>query len=191
MACGKRRPINYGPRPCNNPRADSPARYWAIFAYRLRRTSSAAQTDIHRVSEEVIRCPREVGDLGNELGLDQCAGKIGASQSGCYPVAGRSRERFCERGGQAPAQIRERLDGHSGAHTAGIGELPVAGVITQQQRSKVGPRALRIGPADDHELLAVERLRLPPKASVSRRIGARRSSWTRCPRSPACRHASG
>src|SRR5580692_5911667 len=36
----------------------------------------------------------------------------------------------------------------------------------------MGPRSLRIGPADDHELLAVERFGLAPQAAVSPRIGS-------------------
>jgi hypothetical protein len=68
-------------------------------------------------------------------------------------------------------QIGKHLHRHSRAHPAGIDELAVIGVVPQKQRPEMRSRALRIGPADDDELLAVEPFGLAPKAAVSWRIG--------------------
>ena len=72
---------------------------------------------------------------------------------------------------KAAPQIGENLDGHSRAHAAGVDELAVIGVVAEQQRAEIRPRPFRVGPADDDELLAVERFGFAPQAAVSRRIG--------------------
>jgi hypothetical protein len=46
----------------------------------------------------------------------------------------------------------------------------IVGVVAQQQRTDVRSAALRIGPADDDELLAVEALGLDPDPAVTRRV---------------------
>jgi hypothetical protein len=50
-------------------------------------------------------------------------------------------------------------------------QVPILGVVSQQQRADVRSAALRIGPADNNELLAVEALRLNPDPSIARGIG--------------------
>jgi hypothetical protein len=72
--------------------------------------------------------------------------------------------------GSKRRQIGEHLDGHPRAHTAGIDELAVIGVVAQQQRSEVRTRPFRIGPSDDHELLPVERFDFAPEAAVAWRV---------------------
>ena len=81
------------------------------------------------------------------------------------------RGEFCagERLKAAP-QIGENLVRHPGAHAAGIDELAVIGVVAEQQRAEMRPRSFRVGPADDNELLAVQRFGFAPQAAVSRRI---------------------
>ena len=63
---------------------------------------------------------------------------------------------------QATPQIGKHLYRHPCAHAAGIDELAVIGVVTEQQRSEMTPRAFRIRPTHDDELLAVERFRFSP-----------------------------
>ena len=48
---------------------------------------------------------------------------------------------------------------------AGIDQPAIGIVIAEQQRPEKGPGALGIGPADDHELLAVQAFYLEPQAA--------------------------
>jgi hypothetical protein len=50
----------------------------------------------------------------------------------------------------------------SAAGTPGIDQPAFIGVVAEQQRAEERPRPLRIGEADNDELLAVEAFRLPP-----------------------------
>jgi hypothetical protein len=63
---------------------------------------------------------------------------------------------------RSPPQIGKDLDGHPSVHTPGVDELAVIAVVAQQQRAEIRPRALRVRPADDDELLPVERFRFAP-----------------------------
>ena len=73
---------------------------------------------------------------------------------------------------KAAPQIGKDLDGHPRAHTARIDELAVIGVVAEQQRPEMRPRAFRVGPADDDELLTVQRFGFAPEAAVSRGLGS-------------------
>jgi hypothetical protein len=57
------------------------------------------------------------------------------------------------------------------ANPAGVSEPPVGVVIGEQQISQPGTGAFGIGPADHHELLAVEAFDLEPQTAISRCIG--------------------
>jgi hypothetical protein len=70
--------------------------------------------------------------------------------------------RLAGEGVETTPQIREHLDGHSGADAAGVDELAVIRVVAQQQRAEMRSRAFRVGPADDDEFLAVEPFGLAP-----------------------------
>jgi len=59
----------------------------------------------------------------------------------------------------------------SSADAPRIGEPPVGIVIPEQQRSKPRTRTFGIGPADNHELLAILALDLHPQAAIAGRIG--------------------
>ena len=63
---------------------------------------------------------------------------------------------------EAARQIGEHPDGHPRAHPAGIDELAVIVVIAEQQCAEMRPRAFRVGPADDDELLAIQRFGFAP-----------------------------
>src|SRR5271156_5926339 len=60
---------------------------------------------------------------------------------------------------------------HPRSGAAGIDQLAVVCVIPEQQRSERRARALRIGPADNDEFLAVQKLGLDPDAAVARQVG--------------------
>ena len=45
---------------------------------------------------------------------------------------------------------------------AGIDQLAVVVIVAEQERAEMGPRAFRVGPADDNELLAIEALGFAP-----------------------------
>jgi len=49
-------------------------------------------------------------------------------------------------------------------------QASVFGVVAEQQRADVRPAALRIGPADNNELLAVEAFGFNPDPSITGRI---------------------
>ena len=49
-------------------------------------------------------------------------------------MAERSEAMRCELSGPVAAADRENLDGHPGAHTPGVDELAVIGVVAEQQR---------------------------------------------------------
>ena len=51
-------------------------------------------------------------------------------------------------------------------------QAAIVGVLAEQQGADVRAAALRIGPADDHELLAVEALRFYPDPAVAWRVGS-------------------
>jgi hypothetical protein len=69
------------------------------------------------------------------------------------------------RGGEA---LRgEHLDRHPCAHATAVYELAAVGIVAEQQRPEIRPRHFRVGPADDDELLAAERLGLAPEAAIS------------------------
>jgi hypothetical protein len=57
---------------------------------------------------------------------------------------------------------------HAGARPTGVVQPTVFGIIAQQQGANVPPASLRVGPSDDHELLAIEALRLDPDPAVTR-----------------------
>jgi len=67
----------------------------------------------------------------------------------------------------APQRSR-RLLRESGAHLAGADDAPGVVVTPDDQCADAGPRALRIGEAADHELGALQTLRLEPPAVPSR-----------------------
>ena len=64
-------------------------------------------------------------------------------------------------------QIGKHLIRHPRPNAASIGELAVIRIVAQEQRAEVGPRSFRVRPADNDELLAIERLGLAPEATVS------------------------
>jgi hypothetical protein len=49
-------------------------------------------------------------------------------------------------------------------------QASIFGVVAQQQGADVPPASLRVGPSNDHELLAIEALRLDPDAAVARSV---------------------
>ena len=51
-------------------------------------------------------------------------------------------------------------------------QASIFGVVTRQQGADVLPASLRVGPSNDHELLAIEALRLDPDPAVARSICA-------------------
>ena len=59
----------------------------------------------------------------------------------------------------------------AGAGAAGVNEPPIGIVIGEQQGPEKGPRAFRIGPADHHELLAVQAFDFQPQAAVAGCVG--------------------
>jgi hypothetical protein len=58
--------------------------------------------------------------------------------------------------GSRRRRIGKYLIGHPGTDAAGIDELAIIGVVAEQQRSEMRPRAFWVRPADNDELLAVE-----------------------------------
>jgi hypothetical protein len=72
---------------------------------------------------------------------------------------------------QHAGQPLQLLVRHAGAGTAGIEQAVVFGVVAQQQGADVRSAALRIGPADNNELLAVEALGLDPDPAVPWSLG--------------------
>ena len=78
---------------------------------------------------------------------------------------------FARLSGSRP-QIGKDLDGHPRSHTARIDQLAVIGVVAEQQRPEMRPRSFRVGPADDDELLTVQRFGFAPEAAVSGGIGS-------------------
>jgi hypothetical protein len=73
---------------------------------------------------------------------------------------------------QAPSQPAKLRVLDSGPDATGINEPADRVVIRQQERSEPGTRALGIGPANHHELLAVLTLDLEPQAAMAGRIGS-------------------
>ena len=65
------------------------------------------------------------------------------------------------------AQVRKHLVGHA----AGVDQLAVVSIVAAQERAEMRPRAFRVGPANDNELLAVEAFGFSPQSSVARRVG--------------------
>jgi hypothetical protein len=131
-----------------------------------------AQPNINRVTQEVVGRPRQIGDLGDKFRLDP----MHARQDKRRSEARCTRRRDAQRGGfagervQAAPQIGEHLNGHARAHAAGVDELSIVGVVAEEQRPKIRPRSFGIRPADDNELLAIERFGPAPEATVTRRI---------------------
>jgi hypothetical protein len=57
---------------------------------------------------------------------------------------------------------------HAGACATSVVQASIFGEVTQQQGADVPPASLRVGPSNDHELLAIEALRLDPDPAVAR-----------------------
>jgi hypothetical protein len=132
-----------------------------------------AQADVNCVAEQPVCSPRQIGDFGDELRLnpmDAGEDKRRAEASRARRQDVKRRRLVCERVEAAP-QIGENLDGHPRANAAGIDELAVIAVVAKQKRPKIRPRAFRVRPADDNELLTVEPFGFAPQASVSRGVG--------------------
>jgi hypothetical protein len=122
------------------------------------------QPDINGVSQEVVRRPGQIGDLRDKLWLDPMHARQDErrSEPGC---ARRSDTQGRCRAGkriEAAPEIGKDLDGHPRAHAAGVDELPVIRVVAQQERPEMRPRSFRVGPTDDDEFLAIERLGFAP-----------------------------
>jgi hypothetical protein len=101
--------------------------------------------------------PGQIGDLGNQLGLDPMNARQNERGAKARAAGRRDAKRRClarERIQAAP-QTGEHLDWHSRAYAAGINELTVAGVVAEQERPEIRPRSFRVGPTDDNELLLV------------------------------------
>jgi len=130
----------------------------------LRRWLVRAEADVNRVTQEVVGRPGQIGDLGDELRLDPMnAGRTSGEPKRVLRGGGRLRgDVLRAKGSQATPQIGEHLHGHPSADAAGIDELAVVSVVAQQQRAEVRPRSFRVGPADDDELLAVQRFGFAP-----------------------------
>ena len=116
------------------------------------------------MSQEVVGRPCQIGDFDDKLRLDPMdARKHKRRPEACaarrWDAQGR---RFASERVQAAPQIGENLDGHPRAHTARVYELAIIGVLAQQQGPEMRPRSFRVGPADDDELLAVQRLGFAP-----------------------------
>ena len=75
-------------------------------------------------------------------------------------------------GASTPARRFSSFVRHAGAGATGVVQPSVFGVVAQQQGADVRPASLGIGPANDHELLAVEALRLDPDPAVARCVGS-------------------
>ena len=60
---------------------------------------------------------------------------------------------------------------HARAGAAGIDQLAVIPIVAELQRAEGRARPFRIGPADDHEFLAVQKLGLDPDAAVAGQVG--------------------
>ena len=124
------------------------------------------------MAKQPVSRPSQIGDLGDKLRLDP----VDAGEDERRAEARLARRRDAQRrrlAGQrveAAPQIGENLDGHSRAHAAGIDELAVVGVVAKQQRAEIRPRSFRVRPADDNELLAVQRFGFAPQATISRRV---------------------
>ena len=134
------------------------------LAPHLLRRLVLAQPDVNRVPQEVVGRPSQIGDLRDKLRLDPVHAGKNERRSEARLARRQDAQRRLLAGERlkAAAQIGENLVGHSCAHAAGIDELAVVGVVAEQQRAEIRPRSFRIGPADDDELLAVERFGFAP-----------------------------
>jgi hypothetical protein len=66
---------------------------------------------------------------------------------------------------------------HAGACATSIVQASIFGVVTEEEGADVPPASLRVGPSNDHELLAIEALRLEPDPTVARSIGSIGELW--------------
>ncbi len=93
--------------------------------------------------------------------------------------SGRARRAACSKNGVVSAGDRgerllhrgERLLVEAAADAAGEAQVPGLVVDAEQQRADAGARALRVGPAADHELLALRALELDPGRAAPRHVG--------------------
>jgi hypothetical protein len=97
----------------------------------------------------------------------------------------------CARAGPSGTEDRQAPYRLSCPHAAGIGELAVIGVVAEQKRPNMRPRSFGIGPADDNELLPVQRFGFAPQPAVSRRIRRVDRFRDHALKNRACRRASG
>jgi hypothetical protein len=72
---------------------------------------------------------------------------------------------------RAGPQIGQNVVSHPRAHAAGIDQLTFIGIVAEQQRPEMRPRSFRLEPAEDNELLAVQRVGFAPQSAISRRVG--------------------
>jgi DNA phosphorothioation-associated putative methyltransferase len=108
------------------------------FAPNLSRRLVGAESHINRVSQEPGGGPGQIGNLDDKLRLRP----MHARKNERRPEAGFARRHHAERrarsgqGIKAATQIGEHLVRHARPHPAGINELAVVSVITEQKRAE-------------------------------------------------------
>jgi hypothetical protein len=80
---------------------------------------------------------------------------------------GGKRHLLCLQGRQYSGQALQFSIVYAGACATSIVQASIFGVVTQQQSAEVPPASLRVGPTNDHKLLAIEALRLDPDPAVA------------------------
>ena len=103
--------------------------------------------------------------LGDQLRLDPVCRAPRAACSANGVVAASRAPSSCL------LQVAQRLRVEAGADVAGVAQPARLVVDAEQQRAEPGARALRVGVAADHELLALRALELDPVGRAARHVG--------------------
>ena len=103
------------------------------FPPNLRRRLVLSEPDVDRVTQEAVRSPGEIGDLGDKLRLDPMDAGQDERRAEARAARRWDAQRRClaRQRIEAAPEIGENFDGHPCAHTAGVNELAVVGVIAE------------------------------------------------------------
>ena len=141
------------------------------LARHLARRLVEAQRDEDRMAHVALGRPLAKRHLGDELGPDPAL----AAGAAPRPAAGRDRvdrerRRLRLERDQARVQVARGARVPAGADVAGVGQHALL-VRAEEQAADLAARAVAVGEAADHELLAQRALQLEPGLAALRHVG--------------------
>jgi hypothetical protein len=126
------------------------------------------------VTKKAIVRPTQIGDFGDQFGPDPM--NPGQLQRPPEPSVARrgsgERHLFDRQRLEALVQRCERPLAHARADAAHVDQMTIRLEVTEQEGSDIRPRSFGVRPSHDDKLGPVEALRLDPRSTVARQIGA-------------------